>query len=191
MKKALFFVALVAAFACRKVQPDSHEKSPPKPKVLAPEVGKVLEEVVRSDRVRAALPHGWTIESVQIQARSIIVKLSGPDGSGATLTLLPPGEAPEQGKWFSYSVPPNPPGLKALAQAIDEGFHSDPWSEPKYEGIKPPENMEPGGEKPSPQGPQSNEGKSSVHLVLASAALQGFGLLTVIAALLYDEAKRG
>ncbi len=140
--------------------------------VLSPEVGKSLEGIVRSDRVKAAVPQGWTIESVQVQARSIVVKLTGPGGAGASVQLkAPDAGGAEKGRWFSFDVPDTPKGLKALAEALDAGFASSPWSEPKREGVPPhpgeaPAALAPGapvegGQPPPPAPPVPTGGPGS------------------------------
>lgn len=153
-------LALALLAGCRKEPPPSDSATPKLP-VLSPEVGKQLEAIVQSAAVKAAVPQGWTLESLQVQARSIVIRLTGPGGAVASFEMVARDTSgAEQGRWFAYKVPENPPGLKALAEALDAGFSTSPWSVPKHEGISPHPTEEPvapppgsGAPPPVPQAP--------------------------------------
>lgn len=156
-------VTLVAAGAlaglpgCRDKEP-AGDRGTPRPPVLSPEVGKTVEKIVQSASVKAAVPPGWTLESIQVQARSILLKLVGPDGATASLEMRSPDAGgAEKGRWFSYDAPATPPGLKALAAALDAGFTASPWSEPKREGIPPHPGEAPAAPPPGSASPAPSE----------------------------------
>ena len=132
---------LVAVSACRGREPESSPAEAAMPPVLGPEVGQAIEALIHSEAVRAKVPAGWTLDSVQIQARSIELKATGPQGATAVATLKPKSGA-EGGRWFSYEFRDAGAVLKPLAEALDAGFESSPWRAPKPEGVpaQPGEN---------------------------------------------------
>lgn len=147
---------LTGLMACRETaKQEGGAGEPPRPLILSPEVGKTLEKAIQTPAVKAAVPQGWVLESVQVQARSIVVKVAGSDGAVAVVELKAQdlGGA-EKGRWFAFDVPANPPGLKDLAMAVDAAFNTSPWSEPKREGIPPHPGEAPAPPPPSvaPQG---------------------------------------
>lgn len=163
---AIAAVAIAVLPACRSRESSGEAERPPAgPPVLSPEVGRQLEGIVRSDAVKSAVPAGWTLESVQVKARSILLKLVGPGGATASLEMrAQDAGGAQKGRWFSYDAPATPPGLAALAAALDAGFPASPWSEPRHEGVAPHPGetpaTPPGGQAP-PAPPQASPGPPS------------------------------
>jgi len=139
-------MAIMFAVSCREKRAVQEQQAQisPEEMVLPPEVGQVVEKVIKGEELKQKMPSGWAIESVQIRGKEIVVTCTGQTGEQGEVVL---GIKTTQagvggGKWFSIKVT-GPEGLSVVGKEIDNAFETNPW--------KPPKREKPVLEEPAPQ----------------------------------------